>query len=182
MDTIKFKKLVCLFLFFSSCTLNAQTRTITVSPFKYLCYGAYNKSLCLLSHDSSLEYIHGFEFEWGYFYSLEVTMTEIERPPADASSLEFSLVKVLAKMPVGKEHTFPLRLEPDRYQGPGEQESSFSTINDSVYVYLDDVEIEVPSSLRDEFQNMLKTRTNKEGTFQHVNGKRILLINLKPVD
>ena len=176
-------KLVLAIAVFFALPLCAQTtRTITVSPFKYLCYGAYSKSLCLLSHDSSLEYIHGFEFEWGYLYSLEVTMKEIQRPPADASSLEFSLVKIASKIRVGREHTFPLRLEPDRYLGPGEQESSFSAINDSVFVYLDDVEIEVPSSLQDEFKNMLKTGANKEGQFIHVDGKRIRLIELKSVD
>ena len=168
---------------FFTLPVSAQTnRSITVSPFKYLCYGAYNKSLCLLSHDSSLEYIHGFDFEWGYLYSLEVTMKEIQRPPADASSLEFSLVRIVEKFPVGKEHVFPLRLEPERYLGPGEQASSFMAINDSVYVYLDDVEIEVPTTLQREFQNMLTTSTNKEARCQHVNGHRIRLIELKPVD
>ena len=41
--------------------------------------------------------IEGFEFEQGYVYNLKIKVTEIENPPADASSLKYSLVEILEK-------------------------------------------------------------------------------------
>ncbi len=44
--------------------------------------------------------IEGFEFEPGFEYELRVTETEIENPPADASSLQVTLVEVVSKTAV----------------------------------------------------------------------------------
>ncbi len=41
--------------------------------------------------------IEGFEFEQGFVYNLKIKVTEIENPPADASSLKYSLVEILEK-------------------------------------------------------------------------------------
>ncbi|MFZ8923042.1 MAG: DUF4377 domain-containing protein [Nitrosopumilaceae archaeon] len=41
--------------------------------------------------------IEGFEFEQGYVYKLKIKVTEIKNPPADASSLQYSLVEILEK-------------------------------------------------------------------------------------
>lgn len=41
--------------------------------------------------------IKGFDFESGYNYKLQVTVTEVENPPADASSLNYELVSVISK-------------------------------------------------------------------------------------
>lgn len=41
--------------------------------------------------------IEGFEFEEGFTYELRVTQTEIEDPPADASSVKYTLVEVVSK-------------------------------------------------------------------------------------
>ncbi len=43
--------------------------------------------------------IQGFIFEQGFEYTLLVNVTEIENPPADASSLQYELVEVLQKFP-----------------------------------------------------------------------------------
>jgi glyoxylase-like metal-dependent hydrolase (beta-lactamase superfamily II) len=51
--------------------------------------------------DSDWEYfydqISGFKFEKGYEYKLKIKTTEIKNPPADASSLKYTLIKVLEK-------------------------------------------------------------------------------------
>ncbi len=44
--------------------------------------------------------IVGFEYEPGYEYELRVSETEIENPPADASSLEVTLIEVVGKTAV----------------------------------------------------------------------------------
>ena len=41
--------------------------------------------------------INGFEFQNGYEYKLKIKVTEIKNPPADASSLKYSLVEILEK-------------------------------------------------------------------------------------
>ncbi len=41
--------------------------------------------------------IEGFDYEEGHQYLVEVAVTEIENPPADASSLKYTLVKILSK-------------------------------------------------------------------------------------
>ncbi|MGJ8591620.1 MAG: DUF4377 domain-containing protein [Aquaticitalea sp.] len=41
--------------------------------------------------------IEGFDYEPGYSYKLKVEITNIENPPADASSKKYSLIEVLQK-------------------------------------------------------------------------------------
>lgn len=41
--------------------------------------------------------IDGFEYERGYEYELSVIQTKIENPPADGSSIKFTLSKVVSK-------------------------------------------------------------------------------------
>jgi hypothetical protein len=41
--------------------------------------------------------IEGFTFEPGYNYRLKVQVTEVENPPADASSLRYTLIEQLEK-------------------------------------------------------------------------------------
>ncbi len=41
--------------------------------------------------------IKGFDYEEGYEYLIEVSVREIENPPADGSSLIYSLVKIWKK-------------------------------------------------------------------------------------
>ena len=39
--------------------------------------------------------IDGFAYEEGFLYDLDVKITEIENPPADASSLRYELIKLI---------------------------------------------------------------------------------------
>lgn len=41
--------------------------------------------------------IEGFEYEQGYEYVIEVKIEHIENPPADGSSLKYSLIRVISK-------------------------------------------------------------------------------------
>ena len=62
---------------------------------------------CLLvkeSEDADWEFfydgIEGFEHIEGVFYVLEVEITEIEDPPADASSLHYRLLRIVESTPI----------------------------------------------------------------------------------
>lgn len=39
--------------------------------------------------------IHGFDFQPGYIWTLEVNRTDVENPPADASSLRWDLIRIV---------------------------------------------------------------------------------------
>lgn len=41
--------------------------------------------------------IQGFDYEEGFIYDLDVKIITIENPPADASSLQYQLIKLIEK-------------------------------------------------------------------------------------
>jgi hypothetical protein len=66
---------------------------------------SFSLSLCKKSRGSvddewSVFYdnIVGFEYEWGYNYTLEITTEEVENPPQDTSSVKYTLDNVLSKV------------------------------------------------------------------------------------
>lgn len=92
----------------SSCGSTPQTtdktvQTIFVAPQKVDCVGTEPRS-CLQIRENATdkweffyENIKGFEYQEGYRYQLQVRVTEQDNPPADASSLLYTLVKVISK-------------------------------------------------------------------------------------
>jgi len=80
-----------------------KTETMTVQHYKVPCQGE-SVQLCYLvkmqgqtDWEYSYDEIQGFEYEWGYVYTLEVNKTTIDNPPQDGSSITIQLVKVLKK-------------------------------------------------------------------------------------
>ena len=67
------------------------------------CVGVTLQQCMLVREDPNSDWenfydtIDGFEFQSGYEYKLKVQVTEIKNPPADASSLKYSLVEILEK-------------------------------------------------------------------------------------
>ena len=47
-------------------------KTITIKPFMYTQNYEHFKRLVLDSPNSEAEYVDGFDFEWGYYYTLRV--------------------------------------------------------------------------------------------------------------
>ena len=85
---------------------DAEMVTLYVGPEKVDCVGVAPQE-CLLVRDSpDDEYeffysqINGFDYEPGYEYELLVQKTPVENPPADASSIEWTLIEVVSKTPV----------------------------------------------------------------------------------
>ena len=85
--------------------LEANHKILEVAPTKVDCAGvAPNK--CLQIREVGGQWmtfqapIAGFNFEEGWRYRLQVAVTSVKNPPADASSLQYTLVRVLDKLPV----------------------------------------------------------------------------------
>lgn len=89
-------------------TDNTATETlIHIAPQTQECTGVGLQD-CLIvrfEDDDFLSYfydsINGFEFEAGFEYTLNVSITERENPPADASSLQYDLIEVVQQFPAG---------------------------------------------------------------------------------
>lgn len=81
-------------------------REILVAHFLSPCVGV-GPQQCLNVRESAeaawtlwYDPIEGFEHEAGYEYRLMISETKVENPPADASSIRWTLIEVLEKTPV----------------------------------------------------------------------------------
>ncbi len=78
-------------------------KTIFVASYTADCVGAAPQQCYLVREDPDDEWslfydqIEGFDYEEGYEYELRITEETIEDPPADASSIKWTLVEVVSK-------------------------------------------------------------------------------------
>lgn len=99
------------FIIISLVSCNSQkTNTFWVNSYKRDCDAGVGKMQCLLiSKNDTLENakwtyfystIEGFEFKPGYFQKIEVKETILDKKevPADASTIEYSLIKILEEV------------------------------------------------------------------------------------
>lgn len=86
----------------AACSDGAKER-LTVASETRDCYGVGIRQCMLVKHNAAEPWtffygnIEGFEYEPGYEYVLEVKTEKVENPPADASSLKYSLVKIVSR-------------------------------------------------------------------------------------
>ena len=85
-----------------------EIKTIFVGPELMDCVGI-GPQKCMLVRESPdkkwtyfYDNINGFDFEKGYEYELQVQITQIDNPPADASSLRYELVEITSKNQIAK--------------------------------------------------------------------------------
>ncbi len=177
--------IISLLLLLSNILYGQDFKIITIDP--YLSFQNYEhfKRLTLSSPDSYVEHIKDIEFQWGYTYKLKVKQTKLNSMLSDGTEFKYSLGKIISKTKVPDSTQFKLFLDGNRYYykvDSSEQESNktFHKIDDSTFVYLDEVEIEVPSTLIVEMKNIMEGKTSKMGTFIYVTEKRnrIRLIKL----
>lgn len=178
------KQVIIVFLVFQSALAASQTVTekiITVNA--HLTFQNYEhfKRLSIDSPDSRAEYIGGFEFGWGYTYSLRVKETKMNEMLSDGSQYEFDLIEVVSKTKEPDSAFFILTIDPNIYYYdplPGDEESheSLKSLNDSVFVYFEEIEIEVPKHILGSFQKLMESGKSKRGKFMFVNEKRVRLI------
>ena len=157
---------------------NVTSQTISVEPYLTVQNYEHFRRFVLNTGNPEIDFIEGFEFEWGFTYQLKINVTHLQSELSDGTRYTCALEKVISKTPIADTTEFTLFIHPDRYyyQLPPEEEDMNGTLkvlNDSTYVYLEEVEIEVPKNLRDQFLVVANGDTGKSGKFRFVNGKRI---------
>ncbi len=173
-------KLVLLFLLISTIgeSQSDKTQTITVEPYMKLTNDAFFKKLTIKSNDCYADFIQGFNFQWGYSYKLKIKIKKLKNPPQDASDTEYILLKTISKTKVPDNYQFKMLLDKDLYLGPGEQVGNFKSINDRIYTYFDNIEIEVVSILKYEFNKIINEGQVRYGNFIFISPTKIKLIKL----
>lgn len=96
----------------SSCTTSKNTQTLLINSEKIDCMGvAPMKCLQVKNLDKAAPEwetmytnIKGFDYEPGYIYKIKVKVKELDKKdiPADGSSIEYTLEKVISKEAVQK--------------------------------------------------------------------------------
>ncbi len=88
------------FFFLSSCQ---ETKKVYIADHLIDCQGVAPQKCMLYKENSSDEWsyfydqIDGFKYEEGFSYQLEVLVKKVDKPLADASAIQYTLVKVLSK-------------------------------------------------------------------------------------
>ncbi len=140
------------------------------------------KRLVLDSPESEAEYIDGFDFEWGYYYTLKVEENKVG-PLSDGTRYDYSLLKVISKEKVADTVIFKMSIDPLRYYHKLEEDDidnyTLKQLNDSTYLYMDKVEIEIPYKLQDFFNKKIDNEFDFRGDFKFVNGRRIRLVSYR---
>ncbi len=161
---------------------NVEIKTITVETYMSTQNYEHFKRMVLNSSDSQAQYIEGFDFDWGYRYTLSVKRIKIG-PLSDGTMYEFSHIETLSKTKVADSLTFVLSVDPLMYYNFQKEDSlanfTLKELNDSTFLYMDLVELEVPSCFRQKFLRYNKNGTAFRGDFSYVNKRRIRLIRIK---
>lgn len=175
--------LLCIFLSFGCFAQKTTLKKVTLAP--YLSHQSYEhfKRLVLQSPESSIEYIDGFTFEWGYHYELEIKEFELTEALSDGTQFLHTLHKLISKTKVPNNFTFQLVLDPHLYyptESSREEEgnNTFKKIDANTYLYFDSVKIMVPESLKERFNKILEGASATLGTFKFVDTDCIKLLHL----
>lgn len=99
---------LCFFalLAMASCNKSANTLTLVITPDPVMkrvgLSMAETEHMVAIDEAKDTLYfylgeIHDFKYEKGFEYKIEVKKTIIDNPPADASNVSYSLVKVISK-------------------------------------------------------------------------------------
>jgi len=140
------------------------------------------KRLVFDSPDSEAEYIDGFDFEWGYYYTLKVKEKKVG-PLSDGTRYHYSLLKVVSKRKVADTVIFKMSIDPLMYYHKFEEDGisnyTLSQLNDSTYLYMDKVEIEIPQKFLEFISNKKDNEVGFRGNFKFVNAKRVRLVSFR---
>ena len=175
--------IVLIFLPLFSIGQNVSFQTITIEPYLSLQNYEHFKRLVLQSNNSQVEYIEGFDFEWGFEYQVKVKVTELIPELSDGTRYEFTLDQLISKTKMSDSTEFKLFIDPQVYYHNAATEDegtnhSLKLLNDCTYLYFDEVEIEIPKNLKDKFQKIASGKTGKVGKFVFINKKRIRLTSI----
>ena len=142
------------------------------------------KRLVLSSPDSEVEYLEGFEFDWGYAYTVSVLETQLAYPLSDGTRYTYEYKSTVSKKKMPHSCRFQLFLAPSIYYDgdatvePSENKS-FQMVNDSVFLYFGRVEIEVPKEQMATFHEAVLNGFGRMGQFAFIRGNRIRLMGFR---
>ena len=118
----------------------------------------------------------------GVLYTLRVKELEIGQL-SDGTRYEYSLLKVISKEKVSDTVIFRMFIDPLRYYHKLEEDGisnyTLSQLNDSTYLYMDKVEIEIPHKFLEYFRKKTNNKIGFIGNFKFVNGKRVILVSFR---
>jgi hypothetical protein len=171
------------FISISSFGQTVSDRIITIDPNLSFQNYEHFKRLTLNSPDSPIEYLDGFNFEWGYTYKVSVRETKLRYTLSDGTQYDYVLNHIISKTKVHDATQFKLFLNPTRYYHKVDsreqlRNTTLKPINDNTYLYFDNVEIEVPDHLKMIFNEIVAGKTSRLGHFIFINEKRIRLVHL----
>lgn len=159
-----------------------KIKEINIKPYMYTQNYEHFKRLVLDSPNSEAEYVDGFDFEWGYFYTLKVKEIYLGELP-DGTNYEYSLLKEISKEKVSDTSIFFMSIDPLKYYHKLEEKGisnyTLSQLNDSTYLYMDQLEIEIPQNFLESFIKKKENEINIRGDFEIINGKRIRLVRFR---
>ncbi|SDK44856.1 protein of unknown function [Ferrimonas sediminum] len=78
----------------------SSLETKTLASYKRPCVGV-SQQLCFITQDGDVDSylydsIEGFDFVWGHTYQLSLKVTKVIDPPADASSIKYSIENIIS--------------------------------------------------------------------------------------
>ena len=175
-------KKVLLSLLFAGLVTSLQAQDVshkievTLLPYKKVTNGAFYQVITLASPNCYVEYLEGFDYEWGYEYKVRLKETTLAHPPEDGSSIEYKLLEVISKTPVSNDYTFPMLLSRDLYLGLGtDQVSNFKYINDSTFLYMDEINIQYGKDKTDLLDQIISKNKVVRAQFEFIDSKTIRL-------
>ena len=152
---------------------------VTIEPYKSATNGAFDTFLALKCSDRGVEYIDGFDFEWGYIYELELKRTKLAQPMEDAGDTDYHLIKIISKKAVADSTTFKTHLVGWVQLAPNIKDDSgaFTFNNDGTCSYLGEMTFNYTNEFEGRLRALNKTEGYKKGTFMFLEGD-IHLISL----
>ena len=85
----------------AGCSESSDTTRLWIGPERVECEGVAPMMCLQVAKSEDGDYqlfydtIEGFDYEEGTSYVIDVSITEVENPPADASSLQYTLVEIV---------------------------------------------------------------------------------------
>jgi hypothetical protein len=141
------------------------------------------KRLVLKTSEPKLEFIEGFELEWGYHYVITVVEEKFKIRLSDGTESRYVLKEVISKEKIAADHSFQLFLDAHRYyENTSDYDldaaATFTQVDKNLYRYFDTILIEVPEHLERKFLSILSGEHKQTGTFQNTDRNRIRLVSL----
>jgi len=146
---------------------------VTIEPYKHATNGAFYTFLSLTCSNRGVEYIGGFDFEWGYKYELKLKRTKLAQPMEDAGDTDYDLIKVVSKTKVADSTTFKTRFTGWVQLSPNNENDTPALVfnEDGTCTFLGGMVFYYDASLEEKLKALNKTDTYKMGTYMFLDGK-----------